>query len=193
MEKNKGLIKTLKDLFSSNDKAGKIQFLVLLILIGVLLVVFTNTLVNPQEPVEDVFSKKSADTVTDISFTDSDLNNLEAILSEVKGVGKVKVMITYKNSGTNVYAKDVNQTVDSEEQKSGDGKTVTRKNEDIESSVVFTGQKVPIIEDKMTADVKGVLVVAQGADDPVVRTQILHAVQVLTGVEVHNIAVCTYR
>lgn len=193
MEKDKGLIKTVKDLFSSNDKAGKIQFLVLLVLIGVLLVAFANSFAKPKEPVDDAFSDKSKESITSVAFTENDLAYLESILGEVKGVGKVKVMITYKNSGTNVYAKDVNQTVDSEEQRSSDGKTVIKKNEDLESSLVFTGQKVPIIEDKKTADVKGVLVVAEGADDPLVRTQIFQAVQVLTGVQIHEIAVCTYK
>lgn len=193
MEKNKNLLKTIKELFSSNDKSGKIQFLVLLILIGVLLVIFADSLSSSTSPVKETFANESSDKSKESTFKIGDLTELESILGEIKGVGKVKVMVTYENSGKSIYATDVNQTVDTEEQKSGDGKTVTKKNEDMKTVVVFNGQKAPIMEDKMAAKVKGVLVVAEGADDPLVCTQILHAVRVLTGVEVHEIAICPYK
>lgn len=192
MDKDKGIVKMIREFLSGNDKPGKIQILLVLILVGVLLVTFVNGFSKPKENGDEVFKSNQKESEA-VFFAENDLERLESVLSEVKGVGKVKVMITYKNSGANIYAKDVSQTLDSEEQRSSDGKTVTKKNEDMESSLVFSGQKTPVLEDKKTADVKGVLVVAEGAEDPSVRSQILNAVQVLTGVQIHEIAVCTYK
>ncbi|MGI6563545.1 MAG: hypothetical protein ACOX3Q_13485 [Clostridia bacterium] len=193
MEKSKNILDTVKEFFSGKDKTGKIQFLAILVLIGILLVMFANSLINPSSNTEDAYSKESFASSDETVSGDEVASQIESILGEIKGVGKVKVLITYKNSGTNVYAKDVSRTTDAEEQKSQDGKTVIKKTEDLTSSLVFTGQKQPIIEEKTSAEVKGVLVVAEGANDPTVCAQILHAVRVLTGVESHKIAICPYK
>ena len=129
---------------------------------------FANSLINPSSNTEDAYSKESFASSDETVSGDEVASQIESILGEIKGVGKVKVLITYKNSGTNVYAKDVSRTTDAEEQKSQDGKTVIKKTEDLTSSLVFTGQKQPIIEEKNSAEVKGVLVVAEGANDPTV-------------------------
>lgn len=187
---DKKILKSLKDILVSGDKTGKIQVFVLVILIGVLLVMFANNLLNSVVPTDVTTDQDAGETLQTDEREDIEM---ESILSQIDGVGSVKVMITYKNTGKNIYATDVNETVDYEEQLSGDTKVVTRKNEDKKATVVFNGQKSPIYEDTMTADVKGVLVVAEGAENPEVCSRILNAVKVLTGVEVHNIAICPYK
>ncbi len=189
----KGILQVMKDIFKSSDKGRKIQMLILMILIGVLIVMFTNNLLKTSEPASAQLIDTSSGSSQTISREDS---QMEEILSQIQGVGKVKVMITYENTGKNIYAVDVNETLDLEEQKTGADRVVTKKNEDKKTTVVFNqinGQRTPLYEDTMAANVRGVLVVAEGANDPSVRSQILNAVRVLTGVELHKIAICPYK
>lgn len=121
----------------------------------------------------------SAPAVTTSSTTDNLEQKLENILSQIKGAGKVKVLIVYKNDGTSNLAKDVEYTQES------DGSTVNK------SVVVMGKDKEAIIVQKNIPDVQGVIVTAQGAGDEDVRENIKKAVVAALPVMSHRIEVLT--
>lgn len=100
---------------------------------------------------------------------------LSELLSRMEGVGKVEVMITLENSGQ----KQLDKNVESSDS-SYSSETVIYENDDGEA---------PYIVDSYMPNVAGVVVVAQGGENPVVASRILDAVQSLFGLEAHKITI----
>lgn len=109
---------------------------------------------------------------------------LTEILSEIEGVGQVSVMITVGDSGKFVVEKDVH--------KSEDGKEDTLRAMEKDETTVCNedGQeKSPFVVNTLTPEIQGVFVVAEGGDDPNVKTRILEAVKALFQLESHKISI----
>ena len=108
--------------------------------------------------------------------------DLEKVLSNIKGAGKVKVMITYDNGVEDVFAVNTEKKTDTVSEKSANGKSknsetvtesktlVTFKNDNGEEALV-------IVENE--PKVKGVIVVAQGADNVNVKLDLQKAVETI--------------
>ena len=106
---------------------------------------------------------------------------LEKVLSRVSGVGKTKVLVTLKSDGKRLVEKDSTTREDSSESRDQEENTVYEKNS--------SGQEKPYVSETMEPEVSGVLVVAEGGDDPVTVREITEAVQALFGIEAHKIKV----
>lgn len=138
-----------------------------------------------QAPVEKVSNEK----------TDTDLleEKLVSALGKVKGVGKVEVMLTRKSSGQKIVEKDKpvsDKTTD--EQDNQGGNRVTRESTQGEETVYAqdgSGAQTPYVIEELEPEIQGVVVVAEGGDNPVVVQNITEAVMALFGVEVHKIKV----
>ena len=99
---------------------------------------------------------------------------LESILSEISGAGKVEVMITYYGSSEKDIAYET--------------KTSTSGSED--KKAVISGGEPVVVQEKYPR-VKGVIVVAQGADSIEVKRALTDAVTAATGAAACN--VCVYK
>lgn len=108
--------------------------------------------------------------------------NLKRILSKVKGVGKVEVFITFENYGEAVYAKNGQSEENKEKSAKEFSDSYVLKND-------AGGGESPLVVKKETPEVSGVLVVANGAKDPVLKAQIISAVRAVTGVKAHRVEV----
>lgn len=89
-------------------------------------------------------------------------------LSKVDGAGKVKVVITVSSGIRSEYAEDVKKTSD-------ENKTTETR------SLVLVGGK-PVVLREIYPDITGVLVVADGADNIVVKMAILDAATTVLGI-----------
>ena len=110
---------------------------------------------------------------TDQSLSDQDWqtkmeNRLIQVLEQVQGVGKAEVFLTCEGTQEKVVEKDETETVYERDSR---------------------GNQTPYVSSEIYPKVTGVLVVAQGGDDPVVVQNIQEAVQVLFQVEAHKIKV----
>lgn len=119
---------------------------------------------------------------------------LKSILSQVQGVGKVDVMITYETTSENVPAYDVKKNTSRTEEKDGDGGTRSIEQEECDSSIAYEesaagGGKTPVIIKELEPKVRGVLVVAEGAENISVRERILSAVSVVLDIPAHKVEV----
>lgn len=108
---------------------------------------------------------------------------LEQALAYMEGVGEVRVMITFQDSGEAVVEKDVT--------KSSGGQTDARQNSQYQESTIYqekNGREPYISQQKLPA-VEGVLVIAQGGGDSKVKQEIKDAVMALFSIEMHKIKI----
>lgn len=139
-----------------------------------------------QESVPSAAGTKSGD------FAEQLEEQLEGILSEMAGVGKVKVMITLKSSEELVVEKDepVTRSNTNENDSAGGSRIVTQVNS-AEATVYRTtgSDSEPYVVKTLSPQVEGVVVVAQGAGSGTVNQNITEMVQALFGVEAHKVKV----
>ncbi len=136
--------------------------MVIILIIGVILM----TSVSGEKEEKEVYS--SIDT-------EAQEERLSDILSDIEGVGEVKVMITYCGGMERSLAYDVKSDNDGKSQQE-DKKTV------------MSGGS-PVVIQEIYPRVKGVIVVAQGAGDIGVKRAITEAVSAAMGVGVSNVKV----
>ena len=117
---------------------------------------------------------------------------LEELLGQVDGAGKVKVMITLEQSAELVVLMNVKETQRKTEE-NGAGNTGKKGQETIrEESAVYdeaSKGKSPYVVKKRYPQVQGVIVIAQGAGTGRVSKELTEAVQALFGLEAHKIKV----
>ena len=135
-----------------------------------------------------------------LSYTE---NHLERLLSQMEGVGDVTVMITLSESAEKVIEKDVERSSESVSEKDSQGGKRTTKNEKLGETTIYGGEngysitgsngqgdsKEPYVSKELTPRVEGVVVVASGGDNAVVRKNITESVQALFGIDTHKIRI----
>lgn len=130
---------------------------------------------------------------TDDSYLDSIEKRLEGILGKVEGIGSVEVMITLKGSKELVTLKDSPYTQESVNEDDGEGGSRRSSSIDKEDSTVIVnsgnGESIPYVIKEIEPEVAGVVVIAQGGDNGIIKTEITEAVQVLFNIPVHKIKV----
>lgn len=149
----------------------------------------TNNTENKKLAKEET-SELSGDTTT--SNSDNIENRLEVILSNIKGVGKTKVLLTYSRTSQviPIYDEDLSQST-TEEKDSGGGtrtvnETTSKKEVKYEEN---NGVKTPITQSVLNPKIEGAIVTAQGANDANVKTDIIQAVEAVTGLATYKIQV----
>ncbi|MBE3551619.1 MAG: stage III sporulation protein AG [Kyrpidia tusciae] len=114
---------------------------------------------------------------------------LTSLLSRLPGVQDVRVMVNVDSTEEVVYARNdqnQNQTINETDKQGGTRVTASQSSND---QVVLAGQNQPLIVKRLRPQVRGVLVVAKGAQDARVQAEIVQAVAAVLGVPPHRIAV----
>lgn len=117
---------------------------------------------------------------------------LAAILSGVEGAGRVRVQVSLDGGVERVFALDRtrNATTTEERDRSGGLRVITQ--DDAQDKVVAVqggGGQEPLVRQVLRPQVRGVLIVAEGARDPAVRDTLARAVQTALGVPLHRVTV----
>ena len=116
---------------------------------------------------------------------------LESILGSMRGVGKVQVLLTYATAGERVAA--TVSTLDESVSDTSSGTTATHSQQSREmrqpATVSTESGQSPIILVEREPEIRGVIVVAEGAADPMVRLNLQRAVQAVTGISLSCIEV----
>jgi len=108
---------------------------------------------------------------------------LENVLSQIKGAGQVKVMLSVDGSPEFVYATDSDTKVSN----TNNGSTTTSSTSPI--IVQTNGNSEPLILTENLPIVKGVIVVSSGASDIGIKIDILQAVSTLLDISTEKISV----
>lgn len=149
---------------------------------------------DPQPANEQpVFASK--DKSTDMSMSDYESfyeNQLKEILEEVIGIGEVSVMVNLDSSEEVIVEKDINTKNQQTKEVDKDRATrdITDSSRD-EKVVLVQGEQgeQPIVVKRVKPKVRGVLVVAKGAENMKVKAWITEAVQKALHVEPHKISI----
>ncbi len=168
--------------------------LLILILSGVLLFIIVLPTGEKKEPESEKTLNQQillTDTEKD-DFVTSLEARLEAILGEMSGVGKVRVMITLKSSEERIVEKDepVSRSNTNENDSAGGNRVVSQL--ETGSSTVYSNigsDSEPYVVKTLSPQVEGVVVVAQGAGSGVINQNITDMVQALFDVEAHKVKV----
>lgn len=119
-------------------------------------------------------------------------DDLKRILLQVEGVGEVDVAVTMESTGRKLVEKDVPLSESSVDE-TGNGTNSKKESKNSEEATVYLenadGTKAPYVVEETMPVVRGVLVVAQGADDPQVVAEIKEAAMALFHLEAHKIKV----
>lgn len=189
----------LKKLFikeSNGEEKKKIENLVVLVLVIIITVVAINYIWNGNKKenkiVTEDSTKKLAENKEEDSKSDDLEMKLENILAKINGVGNVKVLVTYSQTSRVIpmYDEDSTQTTTEETDSSGG----TRITNEISSKkdIIYEEKedgKSPITQSVVSAKIEGAIVTAEGAQNAEVKTNIIQAVEAVTGLATYKIQV----
>ncbi len=151
-----------------------------------------NKLDNEQGSYKQLASDLKATSNNSIT-TKTDLEQkLEDILSKIDGVGKVNVLITYSQSSEIVAMfNEMSKTSSTQEEDSEGG--IRKINEtDTTKEVIYTqenGVNVPVTQKVINPTIEGAIITAIGANNATTKTNIIQAVEAVTGLATHKIQV----
>lgn len=213
MDKDKGPISWFKKLLAnenSEKKTGKYQYLILVLLIGAAIMLISNIMFQENEAKSDLavfnntketdssdevpaFGQKSSKQKDMISnYEDAYENQLKEALEGIQGVSDVTVVVNVDSTEKSVLEKNTNtqtQTTDEIDREGGKRKVEDSSKED-QLVIIRNGEREePIIIETKKPAIRGVLIVAKGADNIQVKKWIIEAVTRALDVPSHRVAV----
>lgn len=163
---------------------------------GIVIMAFSDKI---QKPLSDSFVAKTAVESQDAADTDIDISQsdiekrLEELFGNIDGAGNVKVMITYKSGPEKVLATETKSSEESSQERDTDGTERTSKNVSSEINMAYSQNNMssgePFIVKEKTPEIEGIVVVAEGGDDIIVKDAISKAAQALFNVPAHKVEV----
>ncbi|MBE3592532.1 MAG: stage III sporulation protein AG [Thermoanaerobacter sp.] len=188
----------LKDkLLKDNKKL--VENLTVIFLIGLILLIGASALSKPRpsnsnDNKELVLAQKESSSEDYVQKLEKDLKN---ILSKIEGVGNVEVLITLNSDEEVVAAMDVVESSTTTNEKDSSGgirETIqTESNNRVVTSQDTSGQNAPIVLKRIMPEIRGVIVVADGAKDPRLRYELSSAVQTALGIPAYKVKVISSK
>ena len=139
-------------------------------------------------------TQSSGDTeeVSNTSTGNELVSDLEDILSNINGVGKVKVMITYAETSKTIPVYNEESSEENTEETDSEGGTRKVTQTDTRKEVIYeetdNGSSI-ITQSIVSPTIEGAIITAEGANDATVKTNIIQAVGAVTGLATHKIQV----
>ena len=185
-------IERIKNIFCNKEK--RVENLVSFLIILIITLIFINKILKDDD------STKKTDYVNETGVelassenvkTSSDEleKKLENILKKVNGVGNVSVLLTYSESGSVIPIYNISQSTSTTEEKDTSGGTRTIVSEDNKKDVITDSSSNIVTEKKVMPKKEGAIITAQGAKDPNIKSNIISAVEAVTGLANHKIQV----
>lgn len=170
-------MKSISELLAKwkNRKWSKTDWLICLLGGILLLVIALPTSDSKEESSQEEPEKEQLQITEEEDYKMQLEQELEELLRSVSGAGKVKVMITLKDQGEEILDKNIISDETSHEQE-----TVQFEKED---------ETVPYVTKTKTPSVEGVVVVAEGGGNSMVRTNLTEMVLALFPVETHKVKI----
>jgi stage III sporulation protein AG len=193
-------IKKLKDMLESGNTKKIISNLLIVVIICVVILI-SLSIFYPKREAEDMntstdseVSEVSKDTnIPESAYSDSMESRLETILSQIDGIGEVQVMITYETSTEVVPASNTTKSEQTTQENDKQGGTRTIKQENTSENIVTVSEKdyrnSPIVIKEIKPIIRGVIVVAEGADNPEVKNNLIEAVTTIFQIKSHKVKI----
>ena len=112
--------------------------------------------------------------------SDNIQEEVEAVIESIKGAGEAKVFITYESNTENVYAINIDEKTD--------GTDLHYKSE-----YIITDEEQGLIIKVIYPKVRGVAVICEGGNDPLVKEKIYSVISALFDISTSRISVTDMR
>lgn len=188
--------------FKSKEK--RIENLVFLLIILIITLIIINSILKSDENKNEIidsnnmsFSKSGVSSgnesslinVENLSYSNIQFEEkLEEILSEIKGIEDTKVLITYSETEEIIPIYNENNSISETEEGTGENKKIV-KEESISKDIILDDSSNILIQKKKSPKVEGAIIVVKGNFDVNVETNIVSAVEAITGLASHKIQV----
>lgn len=187
---------------NNGNNKKKIENMVFLVILLIVTVVIINYIwsgnKNSNKTITNSAGKQLASTQnTQTQEQNTTVNNnleqrLESILSNINGVGKVKVFVNYSESKETVAMYNENSKTSVTEETDTSGGVRKVESTDSQKEIVYQesdGDKTPIVQKIVEPKIEGAIITAEGASNINVKTNIIQAVEAVTGLATHKIQV----
>lgn len=193
----KDRLEIIKSKFTGRDDKRKIENVIVLIIILIITAIIINTIWNNNKTNDNEEESSSYKVLADKISNDNEENNesdeleekLENILSKMDGVGKVSVMITYSQSSEIVPVENETTKTSSTEESDSDGGTRKIEEVDISKEIIYSSKDEIVTKTVINPIIQGAIVIADGASDVNIKTNIISAVEAITGLSTYRIQV----
>ncbi len=193
---------------TSDKKSGKYQYMILVLCIGAAFMIVGNVLFSDKsapldskavttsqaEPTDvEAFSlKKDSNNKSIAGYEEEYEKQLKKALEEMLGVNDVTVVVNIDSTDKKILEKNTvtkSQTTEEKDNEGGERK-VQDTSTDEQLVIIREGEKeVPIVVEYQKPAIRGVLVVAKGAENIQVKKWIIEAVTRSLDVPSHRVAV----
>ena len=164
-------ITELKNLFEKIKNDKKALIVIAIGLVGMLLILLSDT-----SETDDITESISTDFISEYQLA----SEVEKLIESIDGAGRCKVMITYNSYEETIYALDKDENYASQGETEYSEEYVILDKGDNED-----GLKLKVI----SPEIKGVAVVCQGGNNPVIKEQIISSLSALFDISSNKISV----
>lgn len=177
-----------------NDNKKSIENLIVLAVVLVITIIAINYIWNGKSKKKNntvqtkVLAEEQIDDNT-INYNKDELEQkLKKILGSINGVGDVEVLITYSQTSTinPIYNEDYQESVTEEEDTTGGKRTISSSNN--KKEVVSNNNSI-VTQSVTSPRVQGAVIIAKGASNVEVKSNIIQAVEAATGLSSYKIQV----
>ena len=181
--------KLFKEEGNNKNKIENLVFFLIILIVTIVAINFIWKDDKKENTNTNDTAKKLASTSQEQTYQEYSLETkLENILSNINGVGNVKVLLTYNETEEliPVYNESDKRSTTNEVDSEGG----TRVIEEVDSSkeVVYQNDEI-ITQKKISPKIEGAIITATGANSSTVKTNIIQAVEAATGLATHKIQV----
>lgn len=170
-----------KAIFAKLRGLGGQRLTLLLGAAGLCLILLSSILPQEKESGEDTPDSTQASHGSGSDYGKQLETRLGEVLSQLSGVGNAEVMVTLRNTGTQIYAEEISQEQDEERYRS-------------ENSYVLLGggaEQSALVKSVEQPQISGVVILCEGGDSSIVREQVVRAAAVACSVPTTQIFVGT--
>ena len=188
--------KSFKDLISKFKEIKNVEWIIVILVISIIISIYASTLNKPSSANQDDIQADNEGQLHWVEKNDAtgnqDEQRLKEILSAIKGAGRVEVMITYNSGKEIIPAMNTveSTTVTEEEDNSGGTRRINQTDKNFQPSTFNDSEgSKPIILKEVEPEIKGVIIISEGAEDIRVKMELMKAVQVALGVNPNQVEV----
>ena len=175
----------------------KLKIYLIIAAVGIFLMVIAGSLKGNDDKSSGKENKSSSSDVNTADISNENKEDLEKkvedLLGNIKGIGSVKVLITYKSGSEYITDKDKSETNNSTKEQDSEGGSRETNESKLEEDTVYQeskdGGKQPFVKKEIYPEIRGVAVVAEGASNEDIKEKIIRSLEVLLDLPAHKIQV----
>ena len=179
----------LKQFFA---KDLKLKVIVLLGILGMVLIVLSQFADDSQTGQGQPQAIHNAELANQEYITQLE-ERLQSLISEIEGVGRNRVMVTLESGVEYVYAQEQRRSTDTTHSVSGEIPVGGRTQESVEQRFILVdtefGRREALVLTRIPPRVQGVIIVCEGANDPVVEQKLISVITTALGIPSTRVSV----